>query len=79
MRTFLYRVLEVDKSGDPLDFGVVQAPTHLMAIKEVHTHLCTTLPDDIYTVRLYDVPQPKRGVWQSTALTDHILDLSQPQ
>lgn len=52
---WLYRVLENDDEGDPLDFGVVEASTFDEAQKKVTAHLVEIHGDFDQTVRFYKI------------------------
>jgi hypothetical protein len=71
---YLYRVLENDDEGDPLDFGVVRAPDVSEAATLVTRRLSDVLGEGEYDVRLYpliDLPGPR--VLHSNEFTDRIL------
>ena len=63
-RHWLYRVLENDDDGDPLDFGMVSATNGPEADGKVRRYLQDALEMKGVTVRLYEQEQHD-GVWQS--------------
>lgn len=76
---WLYRVLEQDDDGDPLDFGAVSAASLGEATELVTAHLIDILGDDVWEelpVRFYPVTSTT-GVWASDRpYTDTDLDLT---
>jgi hypothetical protein len=77
--TWLYRVLEMDDDGDPLDFGAVSAASLAEAQELVREHLADILGNDGWEalpVRFYAVTSTT-GVYEtSTTLVDTELDLT---
>jgi hypothetical protein len=77
--TWLYRVLEQDNDGDPLDFGAVTAAGLAEAQELVRAHLADVLGDDVYNalpVRFYTVTRTI-GVYEtSRTLINVTLDLT---
>ena len=56
MKLWLYRVLENDEDGDPLDWGCVNAPTLEAAIELVTERIATVTDADCeYEVGFYEV------------------------
>jgi RNA polymerase subunit RPABC4/transcription elongation factor Spt4 len=76
---WLYRVLEQDDDGDPLDFGAVTAASLPEAQELVAAHLRDILGDDVWSelpVRFYPVTGTT-GVWAcDNPYIDSDLDLT---
>jgi hypothetical protein len=64
-QTFLYRVLENDQDGDPLDFGVLRAPSASAALGMVRERLADLgLEGEALPVRLYPVREVASGLYR---------------
>ena len=61
-KTWLYRVLENDEDGDPIDFGVVRAPDQDAAIKFVTERLGEIGFSGCWPLRLYPLEEIDCGV-----------------
>lgn len=74
MPLFLYRTLDSDTDGDPLDFGLVRAPDDKAATRFVGEHLVDVLGEEIGPMefKLYEVvPSSKDGVVENKRPTKH--------
>lgn len=70
---YIYRVLDVDSDGDPLDHGVVEADSENHALDLLQHRFSRVIPfAGTITVRLYPVSR-KQGVWESGTHTDRVL------
>lgn len=54
MKQFLYRTIDTDDEGDPLDFGVVRAYERDQAADEIAKHL-DTVGLSVQIVRIYQL------------------------
>jgi predicted RNA-binding Zn-ribbon protein involved in translation (DUF1610 family) len=73
---YIYRVLDVDSDGDPLDHGVVEADSENHALDLLHQRFRRVIPfAGTITVRLYLVTR-KQGVWEADTRTDRVLTVS---
>lgn len=70
MTTYLYRVLETDADGDPIDFGVVRASDPDQAWKIIVGRLQTLGVSGKWPVRLYPTLEVPCGVFGCDG--DHI-------
>jgi hypothetical protein len=72
---YIYRVLDVDSDGDPLDHGVVEADSENHALDLLQQRFSRVIPfAGTITVRLYPVTC-KQGVWESDTYTDRVLNV----
>jgi hypothetical protein len=78
MKTYLYRVLENDDEGDPLDFGFLRARDENTAWVAVRRQLGQIFgdpdedePPESFLVRLYPLRAVKEGVYPSDG---HYID-----
>lgn len=79
MREYIYRILDVDSDGDPLDHGVVEADSENHALELLQQRFSRVIPAaGKITVRLYPVAC-KQGVWESDAYTDHVRTVGQTE
>jgi hypothetical protein len=63
---WLYRVLETDDDGDPLDHGAARADTHDELIGYLSKHLTDLVGEGIeLTVRVYPTYDAESGVMRS--------------
>ncbi|MFL5243456.1 MAG: hypothetical protein ACJ8FY_15225 [Gemmataceae bacterium] len=65
-RLWLYRVLENDSAGDPIDFGVLRASTEEEAKAMLDQHMFDHLDlEEQYAFRLYDLVDAPAGILES--------------
>jgi len=73
---WLYRVLEQDEDGDPLDFGVVNADAFVEAQECVTRHLNTIMSVESVEVRFYQVKGvDANGIVETEGYVDLLLTL----
>jgi hypothetical protein len=63
MKTYLYRVLEMDCDGDPLDFGCLRAVDEVAAIAMVRQRMAELEIDEEVPFRLYPAFEPAEGIF----------------
>lgn len=68
---WLYRILEVDDDGDPLDHGVARADDEDELVKMLSKRMSNIVGDGVeLTARLYEMEDRRSGILQSALYHD---------
>ena len=74
MKFWLYRVLQQDADGDPLDHGVVKAKDKRAMKRYLTKHIDNVLGVFVGTVRVYPLKDADRGVLKNDDFEDLYID-----